>query len=363
MKKQTKNLQRILVLLIAAGTASIALSSHQEQNKGLKDYYRDYFTMGVAVTPRDLSGGPRHLILQQFSSITAENAMKMGPIHPREDHYAWKAADSIAAFAKSNGIKLRGHCLVWHTQTPSWLFKDGQGNQISKEVLLKRLKEHIETVVNRYHQEVYAWDVVNEVISDDSAYFRPSPLYKIAGEDFVEMAFRYAHQADPKAMLFYNDYNTEQPAKREKIYRMLKGLLAKGVPIHGIGLQGHWSINNPSRSELEKSITLFSSLGLKIQITELDVSVYAGNQGGQIIVNKEKTKTGEFTPDIEQKQLLQYKMIFDVLRKHKDKVTGVTFWNLSDRYSWLDFRGPKNYPLLFDQQLKPKKAYFEVINF
>jgi len=350
-------------LLIAAGMISLALGKQESQPRGLKDYYQQYFPIGVAVTPRDLAGSPKDLILQQFNSITAENAMKMGPIHPMEKEYNWTAADSLASFAKLNKIRLRGHCLVWHTQTPKWLFKDDQGQQVSKDVLLKRLKEHIQTVVTRYHNEVYAWDVVNEVIADDSAYFRPSPLYQISGEDFVEMSFRYAHEADPKAVLFYNDYNTEQPKKREKIYKMLKGLLAKGVPIHGIGLQGHWSINNPSRSELEKSISLFSSLGLKIQVTELDVSVYSGNQGGQIIRSKQESKTAEFTPDAEEKQLQQYKMIFEVLRKHKNQITGVTFWNLSDRYSWLDFRGPKNYPLLFDKEYKPKKAYYEVIKF
>lgn len=353
----------VAALLIAAEVTSTAFRNPKTHHRGLKDYYQQYFPIGVAVAPGDLSGTNRELILQQFNSITAENAMKMGPIHPMEDRYVWETPDAIAAFARLNKIKLRGHCLVWHNQTPSWLFKDQSGHQISKDVLLKRLKAHIQTVVTRYKKDSYAWDVVNEVIADDSAYFRPSPLYTIAGEDFVEMSFRYAHEADPKAILFYNDYNTEIPEKREKIYKMLKSLLAKGVPIHGIGLQGHWSVSNPSRTELEKSISLFSSLGLQIQITELDVSIYAGNQGGQLIRNKQEVETAAFTSDIEEKQLQQYKMIFDVLRKNKKHITGVTFWNLSDKYSWLDYRGPKNFPLLFNQELKPKKAYFEVINF
>lgn len=353
----------LAVLLLATGVVFSAYKSQEVNAKGLKDYYQKYFPIGVAITPWDLSGDNRNLILNQFNSITAENAMKMGPIHPMENTYNWKIADSIAAFARINGLKLRGHCLVWHKQTPNWLFKGEDGNMVSKEILLKRIQEHINTVVNRYKKDIYAWDVVNEVIADDSAYFRKSPLYQIAGEDFVEMAFRYAHQADPKAQLFYNDYNTEQPLKRDKIYRMLKGLLAKGVPIHGVGLQGHWSINNPSRSELEKSIALFSSLGLKVQITELDVSVYSGNQGGRLIKGNASSEVEPFTPEMEEKQLSQYKMIFEVLRKYKANITGVTFWNLSDRYSWLDNRGPKNYPLLFDKNLMPKKAFFEVIKF
>jgi len=350
-------------LFAAIGLIFSAFKNKEFNSAGLKDYYKKYFPIGVAVAPFDLNGDNKKLILTQFNSITSENAMKMGPLHPLENTYNWKIADSIASFARINGLKLRGHCLVWHKQTPNWLFKGEDGNMVSKEVLLKRIQTHINSVVSRYKKDIYAWDVVNEVIADDSAYFRKSPLYQIAGEDFVEMSFRYAHQADPKAQLFYNDYNTEQPLKREKIYKMLKGLLAKGVPIHGVGLQGHWSINNPSRSELEKSIALFSSLGLKVQITELDVSVYGGNRGGRIIQGNASSDVEQFTREMEEKQLSQYKMIFEVLRKHKDNITGVTFWNLSDRYSWLDNRGRKNYPLLFDKNLMPKKAFFEVIKF
>lgn len=350
-------------LLITVCTLTSAFKPLPITTKGLKDYYQKYFPIGVAVTPYDLTGANKELIIHQFNSVTAENAMKMGPIHPVENEYNWKIGDSIAAFARNNHLKMRGHCLVWHSQTPRWFFKDEQGNTVTKEVLLRRLKEHIHTVVNHYKKDIYAWDVVNEVIADDSTYFRNSQLYKIAGEDFVEMAFRYAHEADPKARLFYNDYNTEQPKKRDKIYKMLKALLAKGVPIHGIGLQGHWSVSNPSRSELEKSISLFAGLGLDVQITELDVSVYEGNQGGQLIQNAAQKAKAEFTPEMESRQLEQYKMIFEVLRKYKKNITGVTFWNLSDCYTWLDGRGKKNYPLLFDTELKPKKAFYEVTKF
>ena len=339
--------------------------SDRDSLRGLRDYYKSYFPIGVAITPGSLkSEEESKLIIQHFNSITAENAMKMGPLHPQENRYYWKDADSIVAFAVKHKLKVRGHCLVWHNQAPSWLFKDADGKTATKEVLLERLKSHIQTVMQRYKGKIYAWDVVNEVIADDSAtYFRNSPLYEIAGEDFVEKAFEYAHAADPKAILFYNDYNTEQPVKREKIYRMLKNLLAKGVPIHGVGLQAHWSVNTPTRSELEKSIEMFSSLGLQIQFTELDISVYAGRQGGQMISGEKSLSSAVFTPDMEQKQLEKYKMVFEVFRKYKKNISGVTFWNLSDRYSWLDRRGRKNYPLLFDTNLQPKKAYYEVIKF
>ncbi|WP_207427809.1 endo-1,4-beta-xylanase [Pedobacter sp. SYSU D00535] len=350
--------------IIGIGLTAASPLPGDEASQGLKDYYQNYFPIGVAVRPSDLEGGAEsNLILKQFNSITAENAMKMGPIHPAENRYFWRDADSIVNFAVRNNLKMRGHTLCWHTQAPSWMFKDSLGNDVSKAVLLDRLRTHIHTVVSRYKGKVYAWDVVNEVIADDSSFFRNSKWYQITGEEFIEQAFRFAHEADPKAVLFYNDYNTEIPAKREKIYKLLKNLLAKGVPIHGVGLQAHWSINTPSREELVKSIELFSSLGLQIQFTELDISVYSGNQGGQLIRGEQQKQVAPFTPEMEQKQLEKYKMVFDVFRQYQKNITGVTFWNLSDKYTWLDARGRKNYPLLFDTNLQPKKAYWEVVKF
>ena len=288
-------------------------SSHAA--KGLKDYYKDYFLVGAAVTPRSLHGEDSALIVNHFSSITAENAMKMGPIHPKENEYFWDDADSIAAFARKHGMKMRGHTLCWHTQVAPWMFVNDNKDTVSKEVLLQRLKSHITTVVNRYKKDIYGWDVVNEAIDDrDSVFYRPTAWYKICGEEFIAKAFEYAHEVDPKAVLFYNDYNTENPKKREKIYQMVKRLKEAGVPIHGVGLQGHWSINNPSREELEKSIQMFSSLGLQVQVTELDVSVYAGRQGGQLI-NGRRDTTSHFTPEMEQLQREKYKMVFDVFRR------------------------------------------------
>lgn len=363
------SLKRLLVGAAVLSTFGYCTSSGKMNQsssnaaKGLKDYYKDYFLIGAAVTPWSLHGEDSALIVNHFNSITAENAMKMGPIHPKENEYFWKDADSIVAFAKKHGLKMRGHTLCWHTQAPNWMFKNEQGDTVSKAVLLQRLKDHITTVVNRYDDHIYGWDVVNEVIDDrDSVFYRPSVWYKICGEDFIAKAFEYAHAADPKAVLFYNDYNTENPKKREKIYQMVKRLKEAGVPIHGVGLQGHWSINNPSREELEKSIQMFSSLGLQVQVTELDVSVYAGRQGGQLIQGRRDT-TATFTPEMEQLQREKYKMVFDVFRQYKDQLTGITFWNLSDRYTWLDGRGRKNYPLLFDMNRQPKKAYWDVVNF
>lgn len=338
--------------------------TEKETDKGLKDYYKDYFLMGVAVSPQVLKGTEAALILQHFNSMTPENAMKMGPIHPEENKYYWDDADYIVNFAQEHGIKLRGHALCWHEQAPRWMFTNEKGDTVTKEVLLKRLKDHITTVVSRYKGKIYAWDVVNEAIADDpSKFLRDSPWYKICGKDFIIKAFEYAHEADPDAKLFYNDYNTERPEKTERVYRLLKELKDANVPIHGVGLQGHWSIYEPTEKELREALDKFSSLGLKIQITELDVSIYPWEKFQRA---RKAEESDVFTSSLEQKQLEQYKMIFDTFRQYKNVITGVTFWNVSDKHTWLDYypvRGRKNYPLLFDQNLKPKKVYWEVVKF
>jgi endo-1,4-beta-xylanase len=333
--------------------------------KGLKDYYKDYFPIGVAVNPRMVQPGlDAELIKAQFNSLTPENAMKMGPIHPEENRYNWTDADAIADFARQNNSKLRGHTLCWHNQTPAWFFIDSTGKTVSRDVLLARLKRHITDVMTRYKGTVYAWDVVNEAVPDTStAIYRKTKFLEIIGEDYIEKAFQYAHEADPKAQLFYNDYNTENPSKRERIFQLLKKLTAKGVPIDGVGLQAHWSIYEPTRQELEESITKFASLGLKVQFTEVDVSVYPKEHERRA---RRPTDKSEFTPAMNDRQAAQYKMLFEVFRKHRNTVTGVTFWNLTDRYSWLDnfpVPGRKDYPLLFDQNGVPKKAYESVVRF
>lgn len=356
----------IAIFLIASCSSSNKTSGdNMETSKGLKDYYKKYFPVGVAVSPRAFKTDEAGLILEQFTSITPENAMKMGPIHPREDFYFWKDADSIAAFARQHNLKLRGHCLCWHNQTPNWIFKDAAGKKVSREVLLQRLKEHITTVVKRYKGTIYAWDVVNEAISDKPGeYLRPSPWLDIIGEDFIAKAFEFAHEADPDALLFYNDYNEISPVKRKKIIRLIKDLQLKGVPINGIGLQGHWAINEPSREQLEKTLEDFSTLGIKMQITELDISVYSKEH----VARERKASDYDtvFTPEKEAKQREVYKMSFDLFRKYKKNISGVTFWNISDRNSWLDnfpVRGRKDYPLLFDKNLQPKKAFNDVVKF
>jgi endo-1,4-beta-xylanase len=346
----------LIMMLSSYGSAERTnVANSLDTLKGLKDYYKDYFPIGVAVAPNNLVGEQAEFIRKNFNSITAENVMKPGPIHPAENRYFWDDADKIVEFAQANGMKVRGHTLTWHAQTGPWMFKDSLGKQVTKEVALARLKDHITSVVSRYKGKIYAWDVLNEAVvdGDSTNVYRESMWYKICGEEFITKIYQWAHEADPNAILFYNDYNTEKPIKRDKIYNMLKKLLAQGVPINAVGLQGHWNINDPSEQNIREAIDKFSSLGLKVQLTELDVTV---------LTSRADTVMG-YTPEREQKQIDYYKMAFRVFREKKAAITGVTFWNISDGRSWLDRGKRQSYPLLFSRDLKPKKAYWEVVKF
>jgi endo-1,4-beta-xylanase len=355
----------VLALLLCISSAN-GQGSNDINGKGLKDYYKKFFDIGVAVSPRALRTDEAKLITAQFNSLTAENAMKMGPIHPFEHKYNWAGADSIATFAKVNNLKLRGHTLCWHQQAPAWMFIDSaNGKQVTKEILLQRLKDHITSVVTRYKGTVYAWDVVNEAISDSKEeYLRNSVWYQVCGEEYISKAFQWAHEADPNALLFYNDYNEIDPVKREKIIRMVKSLRERGVPIHGVGLQGHWAINEPSKEQLEKTLFDFSRLGLALHVTELDISVYPKEHSAR--ERRAQDYDTVFTKEKEEKQLEVYKYCFELFRKYRQHIASVTFWNISDRHSWLDnfpVRGRKDYPLLFDKDLKAKKAFWGVVQF
>lgn len=358
MKKSLKYLG--LALFVSASIAT----AHTQEAKGLKEYYQDYFPIGVAVNSRSLVSPQADFITYNFNSITAENDMKMGPLQPKEGVFNWTNADKIVDFAVKNNLKIRGHVLCWHEQAGDWIFVDHDGKNVSREVLLDRLRTHIHTVVNRYKGKVYAWDVVNEAIDDNpNNLLRNSKWKEIIGEDFVEKAFEYAHEADPNAKLFYNDYNSVMPEKAARIYTLLKRLKDKNIPIHGMGLQAHWSIFGPSREELESAIERYASLGLEIHITELDVSIYRWEPGRRA---KRPDESDEFTPQLQQAQAERYEMFFEVFRKYKDHITSVTFWNATDRYTWLDYfpvRGRKNYPSLFDVDAKPKPAFWKVVDF
>lgn len=358
----------VLLSLFLAGTAFAQFGRSADNGPAsLKDAYNGYFTIGVAVNQRNISDPTQiELIKKQFNSITAENDMKSGELHPSEGVWKWDRADKVANFCRQNGIKLRGHCLVWHSQFCDWMLNDKNGKPVKKEVFYARLRDHIHTVVNRYKDIVYAWDVVNEAMSDGGGRgfggkepnpYRQSQLYNFCGDEFIAKAFEYAHEADPNAILFYNDYNAATPAKRDRIYNMVKKMQDAGVPITGIGMQGHYNIYGPSEEDVDAALTKYSELVKHIHITELDIRCNQ-EMGGQLQFSRgEKSVMPGYISTLQEDQ---YARIFRVFRKHKDVIDNVTLWNLCDGDSWL---GVNNHPLPFDENLKPKKAYYAIKNF
>lgn len=324
----------------------------------LHKVYEKYFNIGAAVNLRTINT-QQELLASHFNSITAENDMKFESLQPAEGQFTFEKADQLAAFAQENGMKMRGHTLVWHNQTPEWVFQDSNGEPIGREQLLQRMKDHITTVMGRYKGQIYCWDVVNEAVTDEGPeLYRQTKWLEIIGEDYIEKAFEFAHAADPDALLFYNDYNESHSEKREKIYQLVKSLVDKGVPIHGVGLQAHWNITNPSIDQIRAAIERYASLGLQLQLTELDVSVFN--------FDDKRTDLTELTNEINEKQSERYQQLFQLLREYQEVITAVTFWGAADDYTWLnDFpiKGRKNWPFLFDENHQPKDSFWKVVKF
>ena len=291
--------------------------------------------------------------------------MKPGEIHPQEGVWNWEKADKIANFCRENGIKLRGHCLCWHSQFADWMFTDKKGKPVKKDVFYERLREHIHAVVSRYKDIVYAWDVVNEAMADDGrswpgreqSPYRQSRHFQLCGDEFIAKAFQFAREADPNALLFYNDYSCVDPGKRERIYNMVKKMKDAGVPIDGIGMQGHYNIYFPDEDQLDLTITKFKEIVKHIHITELDLRMN-NESGGQLMFSRGEAKP--MPGYMNTLQTDQYARLFKVFRKHSDVIDNVTFWNLGDRDSWL---GVNNHPLPFDENYKPKSCYRAIRDF
>ena len=342
-------MKKIVILLL------LLCLSFQGFGQSLKDVFKKDFLMGVSLSGRNVRiPAEQDLIRGQFNSVTCENAMKPGPLHPAPDVWRWEEADRIANFCRENGIRMRGHCLVWHNQFADWMFYDEKGDFVDKEVFYARLRDHIHTVMNRYKDVVYAWDVVNEAMSDGGINpYRESKFYQLCGDEFIAKAFQFAREADPNAILFYNDYNECDPRKSMNIYNMVLRMRANGVPIDGIGMQGHYNIFGPSVKELEDALSLYAPLVEYIHITELDVRA-SEEMGGQLKFNREGISV---TDTIQALHTQQYERLFKTFRKYADKIGSVTFWNLHDGCSWL---GEKNHPLLFDRALQPKPAFYRI---
>lgn len=363
--------------LIGSGLSTLACVQSSKlfaaARTGLKDAFKDRFLIGTAINEALTRGKHPDLseiVKRNFSSITPENALKWEQLRTKEGDWKWDDADGFVNFGQAHNIHSVGHCLAWHSQIPDSVFKTAKG-YIKPEQLRSKMTDHITTLVERYKGKLAAWDVVNEAVGDDNA-MRKSHYYKILGEKFIDHAFNLAHEVDPKAHLMYNDYNIEKTGKREAAAALMQRLLKRGVPIHGIGIQAHISIDGPSLAEFEKSLETYAKLGLRVHITELDIDVLSREWDTPTAdISTAFKYTPERDPYIKgitkerNDQLSErYESLFKLFIKHKDKIDRVTFWGISDDMTWLnDFpiKGRTNHPLLFDRLHQPKDAYFRLL--
>jgi endo-1,4-beta-xylanase len=353
---------------------TFSLWAAEQAPLALKDAFKGSFLIGAALNPGEFTETDARaaaLVKAQFDSISPENVLKWEMVHPEPDRYDFDLPDKYVAFGEKNHMFIVGHTLVWHHQTPKWVFEDGKGNPADRETLLKRMREHIQTVIGRYKGRVNGWDVVNEALNDDGT-LRQTPWLKIIGEEYIAKAFGYAHEADPKAELYYNDHSLETEAKRNGAIELLRKLQAQGVPVTGVGLQGHYGIDWPPVGPVEAAIAALAKLGVKVMITELDVDVLPPAmqyRGADISANVElQPKLNPYTnglPDSVQQTLAKrYADLFGVFLKHRGALTRVTFWGVTDASSWLNnwpVRARTSYPLLFDREGRPKPAFDAVI--
>jgi endo-1,4-beta-xylanase len=329
----------------------------------VSETYAALFPIGAAVFAGDLSGPHAQLLAKHYSSITSENDMKWDATEPNPGAFSFTNSDPQVAFAKAHGMRVRGHTLVWHSQIPAWVFQDASGNPMTptpenKALLLQRLTNHIRGVMSHFGDDVYAWDVANEVIDPAQPDgFRRSPWFNVTGTDYIDTAFRVAHEVSPNAKLFINDFNTTQEPKRTFLYNLVRDLQARGIPIDGVGHQMHSNIQFPSAQSVRDTINLFAGLGLENQITELDISIY--------------TNSSEAFTDyaaIPTERLVQqgylYRDFFQIFRQLQESghITSVTFWGKADAHTWLTSSTRVDAPLLFDTRLQHKFAYLGVVD-
>ncbi len=365
----SKNIKLIWLVLVVAG-----LVSGVQAQLTLKEAFKDFFLIGAALNQSQIfeeDKASEKIIKTQFNSISPENILKWEAVHPNPDQYNFVAADQFVELGSKNGMFIVGHALIWHNQTPDWVFKNAQGNFVKRDELLKRMREHIQKVVGRYKGKINGWDVVNEALNDDGT-MRQTLWLQIIGEDYIAKAFQYAHEADPTAELYYNDYSLEIESKRKGAIKLLKGLQSKGVSIKAIGLQGHNNFTFPTLAQQDATITEFAKLGVQVNITELDVSVLPdpeGFNGAEVTLSfAMQAKLNPYRkglPKEMQKKLAdRYAELFGIFLKHHQKIDRITFWNVTDKESWLNnfpVRGRTNYPLLFDREGKPKLAFEAVM--
>jgi endo-1,4-beta-xylanase len=342
----------------------------------LKDVFKDDFLVGAALSVEQVTGqepDAMAVVEKHSNSITPENILKWEEVHPQPDRYNFGPPDQYVAFGEEHGMHIIGHTLVWHWQTPDWVFQDASGKPLGREALLQRMKDHIFTVMGRYRGRIHGWDVVNEAIMSDGS-FRKSKWFEIIGEDYVLKAFEFARQADPHAELYYNEYDYEHPAKADGVIRLVKNLQAQGVRVDGVGIQGHWFLDFPKIDVIEAYVLALAELRVKLMITELDIGVLpfchldmpkADISSFDAEAQRKYNPYPDALPDAVQQDLAKrYADLFSLFRKHRDKFSRVTFWGVHDGQSWrsyLPIKGRTEYPLLFDRRCQPKPAFNAVI--
>ena len=362
--KSIQLINKIITIVLFAATGC---SMEKESPSTLKEAFKDFFYMGVAVSRDQIMGTDTagiRIIRQHFNSITAENCMKSKFIQPAQGEFDFSLADRFVEFGEENGMRIIGHVLIWHSQAPDWFFKDDAGDDVSREVLVSRMQNHISALVGRYRGRVDGWDVVNEAIEDDGSW-RKNKFYEIIGKDYVRLAFEFAHSADPDAELYYNDYSMAVRERRNSVVEMVMGLQQEGIRIDGIGMQGHLTMDFPTLYEFEKSIKAFSQLGIQVMITEMDLSALPrpdGSQGADL--SEFYDNTDDLNPyvnglpeTVSQAWTQRYLDFFRIFIRNQDKISRVTIWGVSDGRSWLNnfpIPGRTDYPLLFDRQYQPK---------
>ena len=358
------------MLVVSCGNGKQATITEEP---ALKDVFGDKFLVGVAVNVRqssEVDTASVKIIKKHFNSIVAEDCMKSANIHPEEDRYNFEQADQFVKFGQENNMAIIGHCLIWHSQLAPWFCVDQKGNNVSAEVLKQRMKDHITTIVTRYKGKIKGWDVVNEAIEEDGSY-RKTKFYEILGEEYIPLAFQYAHEADPDAELYYNDYGMNVPGRRDAVVKLVNSLKAKGLRIDAVGMQGHMGMDYPTIEDFEASMLAFAGTGVKVMITEWDMSALptvkrSANISDTVTFRKAMNPYPEALPDsVSAVWNARMKAFFNLFLKHADIVERVTAWGLSDGDSWKNnfpVRGRKEYPLLFDRNYEMKPFLKELIN-
>ena len=361
----------LLALLLSVSQFAFA----EPLETSLRETFTDDFLVGAAINRNQIMGGdPAAMRLAQkhFNTLTPENVMKWEKIEPLEGQFDWEAADALVDFAEQHGMEIAGHVLVWHQQTPDWVFQDADGNPASRELLLQRMENHINAVVGRYKGRIASWEVLNEALNEDGS-LRESPWLAIIGEDYIEKAFEWAHAADPEAKLYYNDYNLYKPEKAAGARALIESLRQKGLAVHGAGMQGHYGLDQPADlKEFDAAIRAFGQMGLEVYITELDVSVLPfppqAEWGADISVDMELNEkynpyADGLPPDVEEKHAARYFKLFKIMQANRNVVDRVTFWGVTDAHSWKNnwpMQGRTDYTMLFDRDYDPKPVFHRV---